>query len=465
MEEQEKNYKKVHISKNDDFDFDFDIYIPKNYEEQEIERNLLLTFKDGEEREEFMAETLQVPIMSINIQEVDENGNKIDTSKWEQLSKESFFDEQGNKLPYPYGKSGLNLGEQYVNAIKNAYKYLKENHIISEEHEERADIEGYSYNGVIAQRFALLYPQMVRSIICGGAISSIPIPLKELKGEVLNYPTGIADIEKYTGKTPEEIMKLYKDIVQVNYATEQELRYDGNFTKDGKRVKYNENTLSNTPNPETTVSQHDISPDVYGSVIEQMKIFNTDDINERVSNVEQLLLENGIVEKVKIYPDIDHHSTNEQSIYDMKNFFYSLDKIQSENKEIDSEKIKGFEPETRDGEKIKIDTSYQKKREEIYERIRKGEPLEKIIQNMTKGEIEKFFLNGSDKNKVFMKIISPRLIEDVLKRKQTNLDKETVSSIAKQKEVANETENVNEIMSEVENTIENKKENQGPNLE
>ena len=213
---EEEKYIKIHINKSKGFDFDFDIYIPKNLKEEEIERNLLVSFKEEGEREKKMAENLQSPLMTIRVATKDKD-KSIDVSKYAQLEPSCLIDEEGNKVAYPYGESGLDMSQQYANAIKYAYSCLKKEGLMSQEHHERADIEGYSYNAVIAQRFALLHPEMVRAVICGGAISSIPIPLTEYNGEILNYPLGIADIQKYTGKSPEQILEEYKDIIQIVY--------------------------------------------------------------------------------------------------------------------------------------------------------------------------------------------------------------------------------------------------------
>ncbi len=423
---EEEKFIKIHINKNKGFDFDFDIFIPKNLKESEIERNLLVSFKEEGPREEYMAETLQSPMMSIRVATEDKN---FDVSKYAQLDPSSLIDEDGNQVAYPYGESGLNMGEQYANAIKYAYSCMKKEGFLSPEHHERADIEGYSYNAVIAQRFALLHPEMVRAVIYGGAISSIPIPLTEYNGEKLNYPSGIANIQKYTGKSPEQILEAYKDVVQIAYATENELRYDGNFTIDGRKIE-----RGNMPQDfSTTFSSHDVSPDISSVAFQQMRIFGENgtlqtDINERVNSVKELLLAMGVnLRPIKIYGNMDHHSTNLKSISDMKSLIESLDRIEADESEKTIEKqgvlfrehsneIQGFEPETRNGEPIEIDTSFQIKREEICERLRNGESAKEILQSMSLQEIQKYFLGGAVQ-KPFIKTVSPTLIKMIEEQK------------------------------------------------
>ena len=94
---EEEKFIKIHINKNKGFDFDFDIFIPKNLKESEIEKNLLVSFKEEGPREEYMAETLQSPMMTINIATEDK---KLDVSKYAQLEPSSLIDENGNYLNY-----------------------------------------------------------------------------------------------------------------------------------------------------------------------------------------------------------------------------------------------------------------------------------------------------------------------------------------------------------------------------
>lgn len=96
---QEEKFIKIHVNKCKKFDFDFDIFIPKNLEKQGIERNLLVSFKEEGPREEYMAETLQSPMMSIRVSTKDKD---IDISKYAELDPEYLIDEGGNPIPYPY---------------------------------------------------------------------------------------------------------------------------------------------------------------------------------------------------------------------------------------------------------------------------------------------------------------------------------------------------------------------------
>lgn len=106
----------------------------------------------------------------------------------------------------------------------------------------------------------------------GGAISSIPLPVKELDGIELLYPTGTAGLEHILGiENLEKWKKDYERLIQIVYATEQELKYDGNFTINGERIERNEDlTKAESAYSQISVSQHDISPETFETVRTQI---------------------------------------------------------------------------------------------------------------------------------------------------------------------------------------------------
>ena len=60
-------------------------------------------------------------------------------------------------------------------------------------------INGFSASGLFANRFALLHPEAVAAAAYGGINGFITLPVAELKSHSLNFPVGIADLEKITG--------------------------------------------------------------------------------------------------------------------------------------------------------------------------------------------------------------------------------------------------------------------------
>ena len=60
-------------------------------------------------------------------------------------------------------------------------------------------INGFSASGLFANRFSLLHPEVVAAAAYGGINGFITLPVEELKARQLNFPVGIADLEKITG--------------------------------------------------------------------------------------------------------------------------------------------------------------------------------------------------------------------------------------------------------------------------
>lgn len=181
--------------------------------------------------------------------------------------------------------------------------------IIESEKEEKIDVEGYSTQGVKAQRLAFLIPESIRSSIVGGAISSIPLPVKELNDTELPYPAGTGELEEILGvENLENWKKEYERLIQIEYATEQELKYDGNFTIDGKRIERNEDrTKVESAYSDISVSQHDISPETAETVSKQILLWGAD-INERIRHEKEIVNSNGgNLKKIKIFKGIGHH--------------------------------------------------------------------------------------------------------------------------------------------------------------
>ena len=295
----EEGFRIVRIKRNPEkgFDFDFEIIIPTVIRE---DANLLMSFYNGfSEREKYLLELLKAPIMIpyTNKNQEDDKGNRFN---FDQFDLDALVDENGNERVFRNG-TNLSIIRQYRNAISEAYRVLKEEKVIKEDKEEKVDVEGYSYHGTRAQRFGMLLPEKIRSVFVGGAYSSIPIPLETLNGKSLNYPTGFKGLEKALGEeTTDRVLKDYKDILQIIYVTENELKYDGSFTIDGKRMR-DSSSGERLDYSGITVSQHDISPDVLNVVMNQIDLFGTD-INDRANGVLDIIRNQGCnLAKTKIY--------------------------------------------------------------------------------------------------------------------------------------------------------------------
>jgi hypothetical protein len=62
-------------------------------------------------------------------------------------------------------------------------------------------LNGFSASGLFANRFTLLHPEAVAAAAFGGINGFVTLPVEELKSRPLNFPVGIADLEKVTGRS------------------------------------------------------------------------------------------------------------------------------------------------------------------------------------------------------------------------------------------------------------------------
>jgi dienelactone hydrolase len=73
-------------------------------------------------------------------------------------------------------------------------------------HAEHVDVDakvfmqGFSASGMFVNRFALLHPEAVRAAVVGSPGGWPIAPSRDIDGETLNYPVGIADVAALTGK-------------------------------------------------------------------------------------------------------------------------------------------------------------------------------------------------------------------------------------------------------------------------
>lgn len=122
------------------------------------------------------------------------------------------------------------IHEKTLKCIEDARKKINE--ITGKTVRKKIFLNGYSSSGVFAQRFALIYPEIIGRCLIGGAAGSIPVPTKKIK-----YPIGIEDYKKLFGK--EFNLEDYKRIKFGYYVGEKEEKDDGNWNLNGE--KYNKN--------------------------------------------------------------------------------------------------------------------------------------------------------------------------------------------------------------------------------
>lgn len=96
--------------------------------------------------------------------------------------------------------------------------------------QDKIFLNGYSASGVFAQRFALIYPELINRCLIGGAAGTIPVPTIRIK-----YPIGLEDYDKLFGKKFN--VEEYKKIKFGYYVGEREEQDDGNWNLEGERYE------------------------------------------------------------------------------------------------------------------------------------------------------------------------------------------------------------------------------------
>jgi len=217
---------------------------------------------------------------------------------FQQLSKESF--DVSNDNPF------YRIDLQVLNVIQDAKQRISKNTEIS----EKVFLNGYSSSGVFAQRFALLHPEIVDTLCVGGASSSIPTPITELK-----YPLGIADYHDITGKPFD-----FETYSQIKFRY-----YVGSLEETRKATnRYDENG--------NFAPMHDMSyfdrsvPPIIGA--EQRKLFGTNIIERSIKQIKLMTTMGLDIEQI-IFENRTHNNFNGIGVNELGDEFVNLTYQQS----------------------------------------------------------------------------------------------------------------------------------------
>jgi hypothetical protein len=90
------------------------------------------------------------------------------------------------------------LDLQLSHMIDNAKGYLQLDDYVLQ---DKIMMIGYSASAKFANKFSVLHPDLVQSLVIGGINAATMLPVEYYKGEQLMYPLGIADYEDIMGKT------------------------------------------------------------------------------------------------------------------------------------------------------------------------------------------------------------------------------------------------------------------------
>lgn len=129
---------------------------------------------------------------------------------YQQLSRESLMINDSSSAFYK-------IDEQLCKIIEDTKKIISERGIYIA---DKVFINGYSSSGVFAQRFAFLHPEIIDTVLIGGAGGSIPMPPDCNGSDKLEYPLGTKDYEQLTGKSFD--LESYKKINFQYYLAEFE---------------------------------------------------------------------------------------------------------------------------------------------------------------------------------------------------------------------------------------------------
>lgn len=122
----------------------------------------------------------------------------------------------------------FHIHEKTKNCIFDAKTQIEE--ITGKRVQDKIFLSGYSASGIFAQRFALIYPELINRALIGGAAGTIPVPSKKFK-----FPIGIEDFSELFGK--EFNFEEYKEIQFGYYVAERETEEPGSFDINGDRIK------------------------------------------------------------------------------------------------------------------------------------------------------------------------------------------------------------------------------------
>jgi hypothetical protein len=127
------------------------------------------------------------------------------------------------------------LDLQLLSMIADARPRLAE---IGHPVEPRFLLNGFSASGLFANRFTFMHPHAVVGVGYGGLNGFITLPVADLKSHLLNYPVGIADLEKITDYSFDR--EAYQAIPQFAYMgaddTNDAVLHDDAYTEEERAL-------------------------------------------------------------------------------------------------------------------------------------------------------------------------------------------------------------------------------------
>jgi predicted esterase len=167
-------------------------------------------------------------------------------------------------------------------------------------------LTGFSASSDFVSRINYLHPDLAKAVILNDPPT---VPLEEYNGVKLNYPLGIADLEKLTGQAFNK--EKFLDTPQFWFTGNHDSN-DGTYFSDG------------WGNYHLTIEEgHELGIDMNQEGIDYRKAFG-DEITLRKKNVRRILKEKGFNNLETHTYDVGH-GINDKTLKDISNF---LDKVQ-----------------------------------------------------------------------------------------------------------------------------------------
>ena len=208
----------IHFEKNDQFEYDWFLYIPRSVIRSE-NITILLSGVHGniwspnyryivDESEkmaygkvEWAKELNSILIVPVIPKYLDYQPYDFDLLSFD-VSSDFFYQRPDIKI---------NKIIDYVSSELMLNGYKIDNRII---------IEGFSSGGMFGQRYALLHPERVKAIAVGHCGGTFILPEEEFEGNVINWPVGINNYLLLTGY--EFNRSAYKEIKQFIFVGEED---------------------------------------------------------------------------------------------------------------------------------------------------------------------------------------------------------------------------------------------------
>jgi hypothetical protein len=138
-------------------------------------------------------------------------------------------------LARDWGIARLDL--QLLAMIADARKKLSTFNIVLK---KKFFITGFSASGSFANRFAALHPEEIQATASGGINAMAILPLNAIQNKKLNYPLGLNDFKKITGK--EANVEAFRKLPMLLYMGESDdndaVQFDDAYSKKERAMVY-----------------------------------------------------------------------------------------------------------------------------------------------------------------------------------------------------------------------------------